>query len=92
VKGVERRVDFGVRGTPVGVSGGASSGDRQIVKMGTLVEATPVKKALSPFGNFGKRDDDGDRGDDEERGGGVDDLGEKSIYDVWNDDDYEELA
>ena len=83
-KVVGRKVDFGVRETPV--VGGRSSTNRE-VKTGTLIEATPVKKALSPFGIFGKMDDA-----DEVGGGGVDMVGGKSIYDVWNDDDYEELA
>ena len=82
---VGRKVDFGVRETPVGDGAGGGS-SRLEIRMGTLVEATPVKKALSPFGIFGKR------ADDEYEGGGVDDVGGKSIYDVWNDDDYEELA
>ena len=82
-KVVGRKVDFGVRETPV-VGGGGSSSTNREVKTGTLVEATPVKKALSPFGIFGKRDDDHD--------GGIDEVGGKSIYDVWNDDDYEELT
>jgi len=80
---VGRKVDFGVSETPV-VAGGGSS--RLETRTGTFVEATPVKKALSPFGIFGKR------AEDEYEGGGVDDVGGKSIYDVWNDDDYEELA
>lgn len=84
---VGRRVDFGVKEAPVGGGGG----QREVkVKKGTLVEATPVKKALSPFGIFGKRVGGGDDGG--EVGGGVDLVGGKSIYDVWNDDDYEELA
>ena len=84
---VGRKVDFGVRETPVVVVGGGGGGgsDRE-AKTGTLVEATPVKKALSPFVIFGKK------AEDDYEGGGVDDIGGKSIYDVWNDDDYEELA
>lgn len=83
---VGRRVDFGVKETPVV---GRSGGNRNEVKTGTLIEATPAKKALSPFGIFGKKID---ANDDEVGGGGVDHVGGKSIYDVWNDDDYEELA
>ena len=88
---VGRRVDFGVKETPVV---GRSSGNHE-VRTGTLVEATPVKKvSASPFGIFGKKvvhDDDGVDGGGVSVGG-VDHVGGKSIYDVWNDDDYEELA
>jgi DNA replication regulator SLD3 len=93
VKIVGRRVDFGVRETPVVGSGG----DR---KVGPLVEGTPVKASL--FGEvFGKRvvvdhdvgdddDDDGDEvGRDDDGMGSY--VGGKSIYDAWNDD-YEELS
>lgn len=87
---VGRRVDFGVRETPAGVGGGREG------KTGALqVEATPVKKATaSPFGIFGKRagHEDNDNGGGGGGGGGIDEFGGKSIYDVWNDDDYEELA
>ena len=89
---VGRRVDFGVKETPVV---GRSGGNRNEVKTRTLIEATPVKKSLSPFGIFGKRvGGDADADADEVGGGvgGVDLVGGKSIYDVWNDDDYEELA
>jgi hypothetical protein len=89
---VGRRVDFGVKETPV--VGGSNSNRPwgKTAASGALqVEATPVKKVqASPFGIFGKRgvhDDDGVGG-----AGGVDVVGGKSIYDVWNDDDYEELA
>ncbi|GAB7325459.1 hypothetical protein MBLNU13_g09476t1 [Cladosporium sp. NU13] len=78
---VGRKVDFGMRETPV-----VGGGSHREVKTGTLVEATPVKKPLSPFGIFGKR------AEDDYEGGGIDEVGGKSIYDVWNDDDYEELA
>jgi len=90
---VGRRVDFGVRETPVGGGGGGGvvgggRGNLEGKKTGGLqVEATPVKKAAaSPFGIFGKR------GDDDYDDGGIDKVGGKSIYDVWNDDNYEELA
>jgi hypothetical protein len=83
---VGRRVDFGVKETP------AVGGSHREAKQGTLVEATPVKKVqASPFGIFGKSND-ADVGDDDAGGGGIDQVGGKSIYDVWNDDDYEELA
>lgn len=74
-----RRVDF---------SGGVQYGNgKERVELssgGLQVEATPVKK--SPFGIFGSRDE-GDASS-----GGMDLVGGKSIYDAWNDDDYEELA
>ncbi|KAM0702676.1 hypothetical protein Q7P35_010107 [Cladosporium inversicolor] len=78
-----------VAATPETPVVGRSGGNRNEVKTGTLIEATPAKKALSPFGIFGKKID---ANDDEVGGGGVDHVGGKSIYDVWNDDDYEELA
>lgn len=69
-----------------------------------LVQGTPIRKAGSGglygegkrgevgaggFGGVGGGDDGADYGD----GLGVgSEIGGKSIYDAWNDDDYEELA
>ena len=100
---VGRRVDFGVRETPViGGSSRGREGKTAVAPGGTVVESTSVKKkvAASPFGGFGKRVgnhdyDYGYNNDDagDQAGGGMDQVGGKSIYEVWNDDDgYEELA
>lgn len=88
VKAVGRRVDFGKLGEtpPVGGSGGRGKERAAAVPSGggLQVEATPVKR--STYGIFGTRDDD------MADGSGHDLVGGKSIYDAWNDDDYEELA
>lgn len=89
MKAVGRKVDFGRLGETRVVGGSGGRGKEKVVAAvssggGLQVEATPVKR--STYGIFGTRDDD------MADGGGHDLVGGKSIYDAWNDDDYEELA